>query len=274
MALFGKKSRTSRAKYQKGHFEQTQQKGQKTKSPSVELLLCLFLGWIGAHKFYMGKFIWGVVYALTFGLFGIGWLGDCIILALRFFSKSKIVRAKWVSIASYALVCVLIVTSCGGGETSASSPVETTATTIAIESTATTVPETAPTTLPPTIAPTIAAETEAPATSAPTEATTIPLPTVPPTKPTEATVPSTAAEEVAPVAVVETAAPTESIAVEPSIAETKAGREYVLNTNTRKFHYPSCSSVDRIKSSNRQDVTATRDELISRGYDPCGRCTP
>ena len=49
---------------------------------------------------------------------------------------------------------------------------------------------------------------------------------------------------------------------------------YVLNTNTKKFHKPSCSSVSKMKEKNRQDVTATRDELIEQGYAPCGQCKP
>jgi len=49
---------------------------------------------------------------------------------------------------------------------------------------------------------------------------------------------------------------------------------YVLNTNTKKFHYPSCSSVDRMKESNKEYYTGSRDELINRGYDPCGNCHP
>lgn len=49
---------------------------------------------------------------------------------------------------------------------------------------------------------------------------------------------------------------------------------YVLNTNTRKFHYPSCSSVDKMKDKNKQYYTGTRDEVIAMGYDPCQRCCP
>lgn len=52
------------------------------------------------------------------------------------------------------------------------------------------------------------------------------------------------------------------------------GRNYVLNNNSYKFHYPSCSSVNRIKSYNREDYFGTRDELISMGYEPCGNCHP
>ena len=49
---------------------------------------------------------------------------------------------------------------------------------------------------------------------------------------------------------------------------------YILNTNTKRFHYPSCSSVDEMKDKNKQEYTGTRDELIADGYKPCGRCKP
>ncbi len=44
----------------------------------VSLLLCLFLGMFGAHKFYEGKIISGIAYMLTSGLFGIGWIIDIL----------------------------------------------------------------------------------------------------------------------------------------------------------------------------------------------------
>lgn len=50
--------------------------------------------------------------------------------------------------------------------------------------------------------------------------------------------------------------------------------DYIANLNTKKFHYPSCSSVDQMKESNKWYFTGTRDELISQGYDPCQRCKP
>lgn len=49
---------------------------------------------------------------------------------------------------------------------------------------------------------------------------------------------------------------------------------YILNTNTKKFHYPDCSAVKRMKDSNKEEFTGTRDEVISRGYDPCQKCFP
>lgn len=49
---------------------------------------------------------------------------------------------------------------------------------------------------------------------------------------------------------------------------------YVANKNTKKFHYPSCSSVSDMKESNKLYYEGTRDELISQGYVPCKRCNP
>jgi len=48
------------------------------KSRTIALLLCIFLGWLGIHRFYMGKTISGVVYLLTVGLLFIGVLIDLI----------------------------------------------------------------------------------------------------------------------------------------------------------------------------------------------------
>ena len=51
-------------------------------------------------------------------------------------------------------------------------------------------------------------------------------------------------------------------------------KEYVVNTNTKKFHNPSCSSVKDTLAKNRKEVTESRDTLIQQGYEPCGRCKP
>lgn len=49
---------------------------------------------------------------------------------------------------------------------------------------------------------------------------------------------------------------------------------YIVNTNTRRFHLPSCSSVREMKESNRENFTGSREELIEEGYIPCGKCRP
>ena len=49
---------------------------------------------------------------------------------------------------------------------------------------------------------------------------------------------------------------------------------YILNTNTHKFHYPNCSSVGKMKESNKKSYNGTRDDLITQGFSPCGNCHP
>lgn len=53
-----------------------------------------------------------------------------------------------------------------------------------------------------------------------------------------------------------------------------AGTDYILNTNTRKFHYPGCRSVKQMAEENKQLYTGSREEVIAMGYDPCGNCNP
>lgn len=71
----------------------------------------------------------------------------------------------------------------------------------------------------------------------------------------------------------DTAAQTEAYEAETT-AQENTGTEYILNTNTKKFHYPSCSSVKQMKEANKQEYTGSRDDLIAQGYDPCKRCNP
>lgn len=43
---------------------------------SVGWILLVFLGIFGVHRMYLGKWITGIIYLFTFGLFGLGWLYD------------------------------------------------------------------------------------------------------------------------------------------------------------------------------------------------------
>ena len=48
---------------------------------------------------------------------------------------------------------------------------------------------------------------------------------------------------------------------------------YVFNKNTLVFHYANCSSVSQMNDENK-GYSNDRNELISNGYKPCGRCNP
>lgn len=51
------------------------------KSKGIAYLLWFFLGWAGIHRFYVGKVVSGIIYLLSFGLFGFGWFLDLFLLS-------------------------------------------------------------------------------------------------------------------------------------------------------------------------------------------------
>ena len=53
------------------------------KNKWVSFFLCLFLGVFGAHKFYEGRVLLGILYICTGGLFGIGIIIDLIVLFFK-----------------------------------------------------------------------------------------------------------------------------------------------------------------------------------------------
>ncbi|MCM1528837.1 MAG: DNA/RNA non-specific endonuclease [Alistipes sp.] len=60
----------------------------------------------------------------------------------------------------------------------------------------------------------------------------------------------------------------------PPVVQQPVSQTYIANTNTGKFHYPSCSSVGQMNDSNKMEYTGSRDDLIAQGYEPCKRCCP
>ena len=62
--------------------------------------------------------------------------------------------------------------------------------------------------------------------------------------------------------------------IEREMPSEEKSQTYILNTNTKKFHYPSCSSVNSMKDKNKQEYTGSRDDIIAMGYDPCKKCYP
>ena len=130
-------------------------------------------------------------------------------------------------------------------------------------------------------------------TKAPTKARTqapTKKPTKKPTKTTTAAPTSTPAKsrirtpgKVVVKAAVATA--TKKVTPKPTKAPTKraatkaptrkpAANTYILNTNTKKFHYPSCHSVNQMKEKNKRVFTGTRQQVINMGYVPCQNCNP
>jgi len=66
------------------------------KSRTAALLLCFFFGPFGVHRFYVGKVGTGIIWLLTVGLFGFGYLIDFImIIAGSFKDKYGFVIEKW-----------------------------------------------------------------------------------------------------------------------------------------------------------------------------------
>lgn len=75
--------------FNSGQMPQGQwQRGVSSKSKVAALTLCILLGYFGAHYFYVGKSGMGILYLLTMGLFGIGWIVDIIRIAGGSFTDS------------------------------------------------------------------------------------------------------------------------------------------------------------------------------------------
>lgn len=58
------------------------------KSKMLALVLCFLVGYLGIHRFYVGKYGTGIVWFVTAGCFGFGWVVDIIMIAIGSFTDS------------------------------------------------------------------------------------------------------------------------------------------------------------------------------------------
>lgn len=95
-------------------------------------------------------------------------------------------------------------------------------------------------------------------------------PTIPPVTATPAPSPQTTATRgqvpSATVTALPTAAPSAPAPTVPVCA-------HIGNSNTHKFHRPTCSYAQKIADENRVCLHS-REEAIAQGYEPCGHCKP
>jgi TM2 domain-containing membrane protein YozV len=63
--------------------------GISTKSRLATLLLCFFLGFLGAHRFYVGKTGTALLMIITAGGLGVWWLVDLIFIGCGMFRDKE-----------------------------------------------------------------------------------------------------------------------------------------------------------------------------------------
>jgi hypothetical protein len=70
-------------------FEEERWEEASDRSRLVALLLCILLGYLGVHRFYVGKIGTGILWLLTGGMFGIGYVIDAVLIAAGNFRDSN-----------------------------------------------------------------------------------------------------------------------------------------------------------------------------------------
>lgn len=196
----------------------------------INFAICLFLGFLGVHKFKEKKIGMGILYLLTFGLFGLGWLWDCVkylIIAIKSQKKGKgITIGIIVALLLFAII-IPTGTDTGDASTETTAAMETEESTAATENVFATDATTEPATEPSTEAtaePSTTATTEPEREEVPAEEPTQSISTKSTEPPTGATDPVSASTE-APVPPA-TTGPTETYeppteATEPTAAPTE-----------------------------------------------------
>jgi hypothetical protein len=64
-------------------------KPKSDKNKWIALLFCYFMGFLGVHRFYVGKTGTGILYLFTLGLFGIGILVDFFVILFGNFRDAQ-----------------------------------------------------------------------------------------------------------------------------------------------------------------------------------------
>lgn len=60
-----------------------------SRTKVVAAILCFFLGYLGIHRFYAGKIGTGIIWLLTGGLCGFGWIIDFIMIIIGSFKDNE-----------------------------------------------------------------------------------------------------------------------------------------------------------------------------------------
>lgn len=68
--------------------------------------------------------------------------------------------------------------------------------------------------------------------------------------------------------------PTPTHPFAPTTDHEPDGPYYILNTSSKKFHDPDCGSTSKISASNKDYYTGAAEDLVAKGYEPCGNCKP
>jgi len=83
-------------KKSKVKYVPTSERLTSPKSKTVALVLCIFLGYLGIHRYYVGKVKSGILWTLTVGLCCFGWIADIILLISGGFydADDKVLRSR------------------------------------------------------------------------------------------------------------------------------------------------------------------------------------
>jgi len=79
-----------------GEYPAPPPRGVSEQSRSVALVLAIFGGWVGLHRFYTGRWKTGLAMALTMGGLGIWWIYDLVLIGAGEFRDANALRlASW-----------------------------------------------------------------------------------------------------------------------------------------------------------------------------------